>query len=155
MTIPVSTVPAAVAALTTQVATQVATDSQAGAILVCQGEVGADAPNDIIQIATNVRRSVKPEAFIGSYQSGSLQEDYTISCLVSSWSGDPDPVAITQRAYVLAAYIETAVRTDPSLGSSVLEAHPAGTDGGNAVWTDSPVGRLFELTVDIVVLTIP
>ena len=153
MTIPVSTVPAAVAALTTLITTQVATDTQP--ILVCQGEIGMDAPNDIIQIATNVRRTVRPEAFIGSYQSGSLQEDYTITCLASSWSGDPDPVAITTRAYTLAAYIETAVRTDPTLGSTVIEAHPSGTDGGQATWTPDPVGRLCELSVDIFVTTIP
>ena len=150
--IPVSTVPAAVASLTTLINTQVATDSLP--ILVCQGDVPMDVPNDIIQIATNVRRSVKPEAFIGSYQLGSLQEDYTVSCLCSSWSGDPDPVAITARAYQLAGYIETAVRTDPTLGTNVIEAHPAGTDGGNATWTDSPVGRLCELTVDVFVTTI-
>lgn len=152
MSIPVSTVPAAIAGLTTLVTTQVATDSLP--ILVVQGEPGMDFPNDIIQIATDVRRTVIPEAFLGSYQTGSLQENYTISCLVSSYSGDPDPVAITSRAYVLAGYIETAVRTDPTLSTSVLEAHPSGTSGGLATWTESPVGRLCELTVTIDVTTI-
>ena len=151
MSIPVSTVPAAIAALTTLVTTQTAADPT---ILVCQGEVGMDTPNDIIQIATDVRRTVVPEAFLGSYQAGALQETYTITCLVSAWSGDPDAVAITSRAYVLAGYIETAVRTDPSLGSTILEAHPGGTSGGNATWTESPVGRLCELSVTIDVLTI-
>ena len=151
MTIPVSTVPAAIAALTALIATQTASDPT---ILVCQGEVGMDTPNDIIQIATDVRRTVVPEAFLGSYQAGALQETYTITCLVSAWSGDPDAVAITSRAYVLAGYIETAVRTDPSLGSTILEAHPGGTSGGNATWTESPVGRLCELSVTIDVLTI-
>ena len=150
--IPVSTVPAAVAALTTLVATQVATDTLP--ITVCQGEVPMDYEPDIIQIATNVRRQVKPEAFIGSYQLGSLQEDYTISCRCSSWSGDPDPIAVTQRAYTLVGYVETAVRTDPTLGVNVIEAHPAGSDGGNAEWTEAPVGRLCELTVDIFITTI-
>ena len=152
MTIPVSTVPAAIAGLTTLVNTQTATDSLP--ILVVQGEPGMDMPNDIIQIATSVRRTVVPEAMLGSYQLGSLEERYTITCNVSSWSGDPDPVAITARAYVLAGYIETAVRTDPTLGTVVLEAHPSGTDGGNATWTEDPVGRMCELTVSVDVVTI-
>ena len=152
MTIPVSTVPAALAALTAQVTTQTATDTLP--ILVVQGEPGMDMPNDIIQIATDVRRTVRPEAFLGGYQQGALEESYTISCLVSTWSGDSDPVAITSRAYVLAGYVESAVRTDPSLGTTILESHPSGTSGGQATWTEDPVGRLCELTVTIDVITI-
>ena len=151
MTIPVSTVPAAIAALTALITTQTASDPT---ILVCLGEVGMDVPNDIIQVATDVRRTVIPEAFLGGYQAGSLQESYVITCLVSSWSGDPDPVAITNRAYTLAGFVETAVRADPSLGSTIIEAHPSGTTGGNATWSESPVGRLCELSVTIDVITI-
>ena len=152
MTIPVSTVPAAIAALLAQITTQVSADALQ--ITVCQGQWPMDYEPDIIQVATNVRRIIRPEAFLGSYQAGSLQEDYTISCIVSSWSGNPDPALTVNRAYVLAGYIETAVRTDPTLGTTVIEAHPAGSDGGNADWTESPVGRLCEITVDVFVTTI-
>ena len=152
---PTSTVPTAIAGLFALVSTQVAADSAAGSIVVTYGEPGMDLPPDIIQIATNVRRTVVPEALMGGYAMvGPLQETYTIDNLVSSWSGSADPVAVMNRAYVLANYIEAAVRTDPTLGTSVLEAHPGGSDGGNAQWTESPVGRLCELTVDIVVTTI-
>ena len=149
MTIPVSTVPAALAALTTQVKTQVATDKLANQIVVCVGEPGMDLPNDIVEIGSDVRRVVKPETFIGSFAAQALDEQYDIECKVSSWSGDPDPVAVINRAYVLAGYIETAVRTDPTLGGTVLVSFPSGTSGGNAEWSGDPVGRLAELTVTI------
>ena len=152
MTTTVSTVPAAIAARTSLLTAQVATDSLP--ILVCQGEPPMDMPSDIIQIATDVMRTVVPQVFLGGYAQGSLEERYTITCLVSTWSGDPDPVAVTQRAYTLASYVESAVRTDPSLGTTIIEAHPAGTTGGNASWTESPVGRLCELSVSINVLTL-
>ena len=157
MTVPVSTVPLAIAGLFTLVEAQVATDANASQIVVTYDakEVGPDMPNDIIQIATNVVRRVVPEAFMGGYQmAGPLKETYTIECLASSWSGSADPVAVMNRAYVLAGYIESAVRTDPSLGTEVLESHPAGTDGGGAFWTPQPVGRESDLIVNIAVMTL-
>ena len=73
---------------------------------------------------------------------------------MSSWSGSADPVAITNRAYTLLGYLEVAVRTDPSLGSTILEAHPSGSDGGEPVWTDEPQGRLCEITETVFVTTL-
>jgi len=154
MSIPVSTVPAALAGLQSLVATQVATDSKASQIVLCLGEPGMDLPSDIIQIGTNVRRSVRPQVFMGSFQAQALEEDYDIEVLVSSWSGDADPAAIVNRAYQLVAYVETAVRTDPTLAGVVLEAYPSSTNGGNAEWSGDPVGRLCEITVTVHVTTL-
>ena len=107
MTVPVSTAAAALASLLTQVQAQVATDATASQVLVCIGEPGMDLPSDIIQLGTNIRRQVVPEAFMGGYQmAGPLKETYEIECTVSSWSGDPDPVAIVDRAYALAERME-------------------------------------------------
>ena len=152
MTIPVSTIPQAIAALTTQVTTQTATDALP--ILVYYGDYTTDAPNDIIQIGTRVSRQVAPVAFMGGYQAQSLKESYDIECLVSSWTGSNDPLSVLQRAYVLLGYLEVAVRTDPSLGSTILEAHPARSDGGEPTWTDEPQGRLCEITATISVTTL-
>ena len=153
MTIPVSTVPAALSALTALVQTAAAGDTPpAGqdAIYIVQGDVPAiDLPPDIIEVGTTVRRTVQPAEFIGGYAAQALQEKYTISSLVSATSGSIDPVAIVNRAYALAAYIETAVRTDPTLGGNVLDAYPSGTDGGEPGWTESPVLRICELTVNV------
>ncbi len=154
MSIPVSTVPAALSGLQTLIAAQVATDPNAGQIVLCLGEPGMDLPNDVIQIGIYVRRSVRPQTFMGSFQAQALEEDYDIDCVVSSWSGDADPVAIVNRAYQLVAYIETAVRTDPTLGNAVLEAYPSGTTGGNPEWSGDPVVRLVEITVSIHVTTL-
>lgn len=154
MSIPVSTFPTAIAAIISQTQTQVNTDSLASQIVVTWGEPGMDLPNDIIMIGVDHTRKVNPEVLIGSYQTGSLKEAYTIDCLASSWSGDADPVALGNRAWVLAGYIETAVRTDPSLGTSVLEAHPSGTKGQGPTWTIDPIGRLCQVTVTIEVFTL-
>lgn len=153
-TIPVSTVPAAIAALTSQIQTQVNTDPAATTILVIAGQEGADAPNDLIIVATNVRRSVAERTFIGDLSLDSLEETYTIEVLCSSWSGDPDPVPNMNRAWVLAGYVETAVRTDPTLGSEVLIARPSGSTGGQSQVSETPVGRLTEITVGVYVDTL-
>ena len=136
----VSTVPLAVAGLQTLVKTQVATDAKASRILVCLGEPGMDEPNDIIQLATNVRRTVKPETFMGSYTvTGPLRETFDIECIVSSWTGGPDALTCLNRAYVLLSY---------------LEAHPSNTAGGQPEWTDSPTGRLVTINASISVQTL-
>ena len=154
MSIPVSTVPSAIAALTSQIQTQVNTDPSATAIAVFTGDEDRNRANDRIIVATNVNRTVTHEAFLGSLQLGSLEEKYTIEVLVSAYSGDPDGVANMNRAWVLAGYVETAVRTDPTLGSSVLIARPAGTRGAQSYWTADPVGRQCDITVAIFVDTL-
>jgi hypothetical protein len=158
MTIPVSTVPAAISALLAQTQTQVANDSDAGTILLIEGQEGDDRPDDIIIIGTNIHRTVTWEAFIGTADLDALGEVYEIESMVSCWSGDSDPVAIKVRAWQLVGYIETGVRTDPSLGGLVVVAQPAGTSGGGVVWSEAvgsaPIGRLCEITVTVRVTTL-
>lgn len=154
MTIPVSTAPAAINALFSQIQIQVNTDPDASAILVIIGEEGTDAPNDLIVVATDVNRVVTHEAFLGGLQLGSLEEKYTIDILCSSWTGDPDPVTNMDRAWTLVGYVETAVRTDPTLGANVLIARPAGSKGGQSFWSTDPVGRQCDIIVSIFVDTL-
>lgn len=154
MTIPVSTVPAVLAQLMTDVQAQVATDSNATAILVCFGQYAMDAPDEIIQLGTGVRRVVKPETYMGNYQQFTLNETYEISNIVSAVSGSADDLAIVERAYTFAGYIETAVREDPNFGGLVVNAFPSGTSGGQPTWTGSPTKRYCELTVTIAVTTL-
>jgi hypothetical protein len=160
MTIPVSTVPLAMAGLFNLIQNQLIQDPYSQQVLVYYGEPGMDLTDDMIEVGTTVRRAVKPQTFIGDYSLYALEEHYTIECLVSTWSGDPDPLASLNRAYTLVGYVETAVRTDPSLGSEVLQAFPAGTSGGQPVWTggdnedEGPIGRLCEITVMVDVTTL-
>ena len=156
MPIPVSTVPLAIAAMTSQIQTQVNTGegSNAAAVAVFTGDEDINRPNDRIIVGTMVNRTVTDEAFLGSLQTGSVEERYTVDVLVSSYSGDPDGVANMNRAWVLVGYVEEAVRTDPTLGTTVLIARPAATKDGQSYWTTSPVGRQCDIVVSILVDTL-
>jgi hypothetical protein len=151
MTVPVSTVPAVLAVLKVDIIDQVQPGPSGDAVLVCFGEPAQYSPNDIIQINVNVRRTVKPQVFMGSYDTFSLQEDYQIEVLCSSWSGSTDVLAPMNRAYELNSYVETAVRSDPTFGGLVDDAHPAGTSGGAPTPTENPIGWMSELTSTIAV----
>jgi hypothetical protein len=156
MTIPVSTAPSAIAAMTAQIQTQVNTDAAATAITVVTGEETTDSTDDLIVVATNVNRTVRHENFMGGLQYQSLEEDYTIDVLCSAWTGDPDPVTNMNRAWTLVGYVEMAVRTDPTLGGSVLIARPSGSKGGQSFWSDNNdvTGRQCDIIVSIFVDTL-
>jgi hypothetical protein len=149
MAIPVPTISQAITNLLTLINAQVATDAQASQVLVVLGQEGADRPNDIVNVATDIRFHLIPEVLMGSFQQGALLEEFEIDVLVSSWSGDPDPATIVARALTLVGYVTTAVRTDPTLGGVELEAYPSTVTGGEAVWTEAPAGRLCEITVTV------
>jgi hypothetical protein len=151
---PVSTVPTVLANLLPMIEGQVQPGPSGGAVLVCYGDTGMYAPGDIIQINTNVRRTVKPEVFIGSYAMDSLRETYDIEVLASSWSGSPNQLDCMNRAYELVGYVEVAVRTNPTCGASVVDAHPSGTSGGAPTLTQDPTGWMSEITVTISVVTL-
>lgn len=149
MAIPNPTVPTAITNLISQVNTQVAADTgnplDQSKVLVVQGEEGKEHPHDIINVGVDVKRTVTWRTLIGSAQAQAWEEDYEIECRVSSWGGiDPGPVV--NRAWVLQGYLETAVRTDPSLGGVVQEASIATSGGGNAAWSGSPISRVCEIT---------
>lgn len=156
--IPVSTVPSAISALLAQTQVQVDTDPSASTILLIEGQEGMDDRGDIIIVGTDVRRTVTWQNFIGTADLDALDEVYEIDSLVSCWTGDSDPVPLKVRAWQLVGYIETGVRTDPSLGGLVEVAQPAGTTGGGVVWSEAtgnaPIGRLCEITVTVRVTTL-
>lgn len=155
MTIPTSTVPQAISALLAQIQTQIDADPDGSQILLVEGEEGTDTPGDIILVGTDVRRSVTWETFIGSADLDALGEAYEIDSAVSCWSGDPNPALVRTRAWQLVGYIETAVRTDPSLGGLIVVAQPFATQGGNVVWSaGETMGRLCEITVTVRVTTL-
>lgn len=149
MTIPVSLVPTAVANLTTLVQAQVNTDTNASAVLVCVGDEGMNSPDDIVKIAADIRRQTNFEVFVGGYQSGAVKEVFEIDVICSSWSGDDDPTARLARAWVLVGYVETAVRTDPSLSGIELVAEITRSTQPGVQWTTDPVGRLCEVTLTV------
>jgi hypothetical protein len=148
MAVPVSTVPAAKAALFTAITTQVNDTS----VLVVYGQPGTNRPDDIIEVG-RVHRTVEQHAKVGSYQAGSLHEHYTIEVVVSSYRGNEDGQATDARAWALVANVEAAVRNDPTLANAVLEAVPSQAVGDD-MWADNNAGRMFTVTVEIACLAV-
>ena len=99
-------------------------------ILVKLGDETKNRPPDVIQFGA-VNRRIKWETFVGSGGQFSLYEEYEIDCEVSSWLayGDIDDdytvaLQVNDRAWLLLAYVESTIRTDPSLGGLVQIAYP-------------------------------
>lgn len=152
MTIPISSVPAAQTAILTAIKAQISAQDDpttASQVVVCLGEEPTlDEPADVIRTG-EVRRPITVDTFIGSGGQDWLNEEYELDVVVSCWTGDGDPTAIVARAWQLVGYVETAVRTDPSLGELVDMAYPSESTGGEPVWTSEPIGRQVDITVVI------
>lgn len=144
MAAPVSTVPAAIAYLMTAIQTQLSTDSLP--ILLSLGEpVQAYLPNDVVTIG-EVRRVVDPQTFVGSGGNFWLHETYDVDIVCASWTGSAQTLVVMERAWQLNAYVETAIRNDPSLGALVNIAYPSGGTSLGPEWTGDPVGPRVEIT---------
>jgi hypothetical protein len=153
MSIPVSTVPAVQSALLTAINAAALSDSAPSDFLVCIGEPSTNAPPAIIEIAKDVRRTVDPPQFVGSGGQGWLEEHYDIDVVVSVAQADTnvdvDALALSERAWQLVGYVETAIRTDPSFGDIVQLAYPREVTGGEVTWAANDVGAVCELTIAV------
>ena len=147
MSIPVSTVPAVMSYLLTQVSAACAADPAVLAgtdeILVKTGEPAKNLPPNVIQFGA-VSRRVKWESFVGGGGNDALYETYDINldiytALAYGDVSDDSAVAlqVIQRAWQLLGYVETAVRADPSLGGLVDIAYPLSSNSPNPEWTDA------------------
>ena len=148
----VSTVPAAETYITSAISTAAASDSLYNEILICKGEPGMDLPNDVIAVGyPETRRTVEPRFFIGSGGTGWLYETYEVDITISTWQGGgaSQAATVSQRAWTLAGYVESAVRTDPSLGGAVLISYPMDTNGGDPQWTEDPIGLGATITLTV------
>lgn len=153
MNIPVSTVPQAQAALLSAINEAALADSSPTDFLVCVGEPSTNDPPAIIEIAKNVRRSVDPASFVGSGGAGFLEEKYDIDVVVSvaqeDTNVDLDPLALSARTWQLVAYVESAIRQDPSLGDVVTVCYPRQATGGEVQWAANQIGAKCEVTVSV------
>lgn len=143
MTIPASTVPAAVAYLHTNVTTAV----NDPAVLVSYGQPGTRQPDDMIVVG-DVSREVAPWQMVGSGQAGWLDEIYTINVVVSVFRGGDYAQTVMERACVLADVVVAVIRNDPSLGGAVTVAHPSMVDYRQE-WDQEHKGRLVDVTVSV------
>jgi hypothetical protein len=149
MAYPVSTIPAAVEYLFTAFQTQLNTDATPENIVLSLGDPGMEDPPDLVQIA-NVSRSLEHFAMVGSGESLAMYEKYSVIWKISSVSRaatQPEAAAyLVPRVYQLMAYLEYAVRLDPSLGGIVLTAWPGQVEGGNVELAPDNNGYICELT---------
>lgn len=144
MTIPASTIPAAVLYLFNGVTTQI-NDT---AVLVAYGGPGPFQPDDIVAIGMAVDRSVAPYQMVGSGQAGWLDETYSIDVVVSVYRGGDDPRTAFERACTLADKVVFVVRSDPSLGGAVVVAHPEQSRYESS-FEEEHKGRLVTVTIPI------
>ncbi len=148
MTIPVSTMPQAVSYLFAAVQAQVAGDDTPADIYVCVGEPGVTDPLTIIEVAASVSRQPSIFAMVGDGGEFMIYEKYAIIYKVSSAvhgaTAQEAALPAVDRAWQMVAYIETAVRLDPSFDGLLVEAIPGQIGGGEAVYTDG--AWLCELT---------
>jgi hypothetical protein len=151
VTIPVSTAPKAVKAIYD--ATKAVALAAGDDVTVFWGDPTTTLPNDLIQIGMRTQRKSDPERLVGTGGAGWMDEDYIVYCICSSFTGDDDPVHVTERAWQLVGYLEEAVRQDPGLGDLVNTAWPSSAEDGGPEWIeateDSAGGRKCDVTVGI------
>lgn len=157
--IPVSTVPAVLSYLLTNVTAACNADAAVlqgtDQILVKLGQPSRDNPPNMVEFG-RISRRVKWESFVGGGGADALYEIYDIDLSVYSWLGygdvsDDSSVAlqVMQRAWQILGYIETVVRTDPSLGGLVDIAYPLSSDSPDPEWTEQPVGLRVAINAPI------
>lgn len=151
MTVPVSTVPAAKAALVALISAQPTVTDPNGDIetIVSYDDPGPNTANDFVVVG-NVSRQVATLALIGSYQQGSLQEQYTVTVICEAFRGDSAQTA-SERAWALASAVEQSVRNNPTLNSSVAQAVP-GSTADEGTWDADGKGFTATVTVSVEVL---
>lgn len=132
MTIPTSSIAAALTAVYTAIAAQPNVITVTGAsvatttpILLCYiAPAGKYLPDDIIAIGEQIDVVDEVHALVGSGGPHAMQEQFSISGKCSSWRGGEQPLAALTAAKTLADLVTLSIRTDPSLGGAVLWAWP-------------------------------
>jgi len=148
--IPVSTVPAVKAYLFAQLKAKLTPDpiQTASSLTVFYDEPGPNQPDDIVVVGACKSRQVTPFQMVGSGGRGWLYEKYMLEVTVACFRGGDNAQLIYERAYALTGQIETAVRSDPSLGGLVTQAHPAGSHD-DPQWETQHKGRTVAVVIDI------
>jgi hypothetical protein len=142
VTIPASTMPAAMLYLLNQITTAVNDTT----VLVSYGPPGPNQPDDLVAVGTSVTRETVPYQMVGSGQAGWLDEHYDIDIVVSVYRGGDNGRTVLERAAALVDTVVSVVRTDPSLGGAVVVAHPSVSSWVPSYDLDHK-GRVVDVTV--------
>lgn len=118
---PSSTVPAAIDGLLALLASQ---SALAAPVEIIDGQPTTSTPVDYVAVGIADGDSPSVDGSQDWSQIGMQRrkEDYTIRCEASSWSGGGSTKERRDRAFALFAACEAAVRADPTLGASVIQA---------------------------------
>src|SRR5258708_2638167 len=146
MTIPISTVDAVLDFLLSAITTQINDTS----VLVVEGPPGPYQPEDIVSVASDITLDSVPHAFVGSGGAHWIQESYRVSVIVSVHRAGDNMSLVWKRAKALSDAVDTAVRTDPTLGGAVQLSYPSRSIF-SSYWADNHAWRFTDITKEITV----
>jgi hypothetical protein len=116
---------------------------------IFRGEPPAKFPWDqAIIIGAEIQRKLSKLAIVGGGGFEYLREDFTIKVEIHVFRGGDDEPTIEARLWALVNAVETAVRTDLSLGGAVSEAWPTTMDYTSG-WAPNGNGRYVTASIDI------
>lgn len=140
-----SIIPAAKAALKATLDTALAGQG----VAVFYGLPYTNRPNELVAVA-NARESQEPRSLGNVSRTSNAELDIVVS--VSYGGGDGQQQVVTERAFAVLALVEAALRSDPTLGSTVIAAQPGEIE---LVETDdeeaAAAGRFADITVTVLV----
>jgi hypothetical protein len=137
---PASCAPAVKAYLVTLFKGVVDVDANAedGLVAVSYNEPGNNEPDNVIWVG-KVSRTFKPMRLVGSGGQWWGNEIFEVETNISVIHGQLDPQPCEERAWHLIALLETAIRSDPSLGGLVIQANPTTSDV-DCEWIEGETG---------------
>ncbi|MFF2551822.1 hypothetical protein ACFVUS_12530 [Nocardia sp. NPDC058058] len=147
--IPVATVPDVKVWLQGAILANVTREPGYG-LVVCLDDPGPQKPEDIIAV-THVHRKTEVYQMVGTMGAGSILETYDLHVLVSVFRGGPDQSWPYRRAWSLAGIVESVVRSDPTCGGFVIQAHPRDSSD-TSLWEPGRKGRVVEVEIIIQVM---
>lgn len=94
------------------------------------------------------RRQVEPLALVGNGGQFWRQERYTVEIEINCFVAGRSMQQVQTNAYGVLALLETAVRSDPSLGGLVLEATPKESTS-IPQWSEDSMGSICMITTTV------
>jgi hypothetical protein len=116
--------------------------------LVCLDGPSVNEPDDIVSIGA-VHRQAVPAQLVGGGGAGWIDEHYTIEVAVEVYKGGDFAQVCFERCEDLIYQVESAVRTDPTMGGLVIQATPHQSTSTGALPAEDHMGRLCSGVVHV------
>jgi hypothetical protein len=155
MATPVSTVDAARTAIYTALAAEVALTTSVPPTQVLLGPPATqNLTDDLVVVGERIQQRSQPHNLVGGGGTYWLLEEYTISVVVDVYRGGDRQSDAWSRCVALVAAVDDSIRADPSLGSTVGRAYPAGHDY-TLDYNPDHVGWLARCVIEVMVSALP